>query len=250
MNLPKIRLNKLFLYGTLALFAVFIYSCASSPAVDLLKREGAKFNRDLTEAVRSADKIMIVEYSHSSDFNELNIDPTKAPSYTYSRKTLTSEDREYFAQQVNQLSNAKREVYAKCAFVPHHTIYFYQNGKPTSSMKICFKCGDIKWENGSKHIESKDLFKALNAVVKRAGLSPDADWKKKASDRYQSDLEKQQEKEKQAEKSKYPTAIPVPGKPRFVFNPFTQNHVNVDGIPSGTKVIDPHDKQKRIFLVP
>ncbi len=46
-------------------------------------------------------------------------------------------------------------------------------------------------------------------------------------------------------------AAPVQGKPGFVYNPFTRNQVDVRGIPSGTKVRDPHDSNPaHIFKVP
>ncbi len=46
-------------------------------------------------------------------------------------------------------------------------------------------------------------------------------------------------------------AAPVPGKDGFVFNPYTHNQVDVRGIPSGTKVRDPHDNNPaHIFKVP
>ena len=46
-------------------------------------------------------------------------------------------------------------------------------------------------------------------------------------------------------------AAPVPGKAGFVYNPYTKNQVDVRGIPSGTKVRDPHDSNPaHIFKVP
>ena len=44
-----------------------------------------------------------------------------------------------------------------------------------------------------------------------------------------------------APKSKYPTAAAVPGKPGFVFNPYTHNIVDVKGIGSGRLCRDPED---------
>ncbi len=41
--------------------------------------------------------------------------------------------------------------------------------------------------------------------------------------------------------SKYPTAAAVPGKPGFVFNPYTHNIVDVKGIGSGRLCRDPED---------
>ena len=46
-------------------------------------------------------------------------------------------------------------------------------------------------------------------------------------------------------------AKPVPGRPGHVFNPYTQNMVDVEGVPSGTKVRDPQDdNEAHTFYVP
>ena len=46
-------------------------------------------------------------------------------------------------------------------------------------------------------------------------------------------------------------AAPVPNKKGFVYNPYTHNQVDVRGIPSGTKVRDPHDSNPaHVFRVP
>lgn len=42
-------------------------------------------------------------------------------------------------------------------------------------------------------------------------------------------------------KSKYRTAVPIPGKPGFVFNPWTNKAVDVRGVPGGMLVRDPND---------
>ena len=39
----------------------------------------------------------------------------------------------------------------------------------------------------------------------------------------------------------YRVAVPIPGKEGFVFNPFTNDPVDVRAIPSGTLVRDPND---------
>jgi len=52
-------------------------------------------------------------------------------------------------------------------------------------------------------------------------------------------------------KPKYPTAASVPGKPGFVFNPYTHNIVDVKGIGSGKLVKDPEDSDpNHKFRVP
>lgn len=50
---------------------------------------------------------------------------------------------------------------------------------------------------------------------------------------------------------KTPVAIAIPGKPGFVFNPYTNHPVDVRGIPSKTLVRDPQDPDKsHKFRVP
>ena len=64
-------------------------------------------------------------------------------------------------------------------------------------------------------------------------------------------VEKKVEATKPAVPAAAKTASKVPGKEGFVFNPYTHNQVDVRGIPSGTKVRDPHDANPaHIFRVP
>ncbi len=53
-------------------------------------------------------------------------------------------------------------------------------------------------------------------------------------------------------KPKYPTAKSIPGKPGFVFNPYTYEPVDVRGIPGQSLVFDPNDPDKSAhkFRVP
>lgn len=49
----------------------------------------------------------------------------------------------------------------------------------------------------------------------------------------------------------YRVAVPIPGKEGFVFNPFTNDPVDVRAIPPGTLVRDPNDPDKEHkFRVP
>ncbi len=51
--------------------------------------------------------------------------------------------------------------------------------------------------------------------------------------------------------SAIPLANRVAGRPGFVFNPYNQNMVEVNGMASGTKVRDPQDPDpSHIFVVP
>lgn len=52
-------------------------------------------------------------------------------------------------------------------------------------------------------------------------------------------------------KAKYRTALKIPGKPGYVYNPWTNGSVDVRGIPSGELVVDPTDSNpNHKFRVP
>ncbi len=54
-----------------------------------------------------------------------------------------------------------------------------------------------------------------------------------------------------AVKGDYPYGVPIPGKPGYVYSPFTPNRpVDVKGFAPGTEVKDPYTSETRIFLVP
>ncbi len=49
----------------------------------------------------------------------------------------------------------------------------------------------------------------------------------------------------------YPVALPIPGKPGYVYNPYNNNPVYVQGIPSGKTVRDPKDPNTdHVFRTP
>lgn len=52
------------------------------------------------------------------------------------------------------------------------------------------------------------------------------------------------------DKPTYPKATSIPGKAGHVFNPYTNDPVDVRGIPSGSLVTDPNDSESRKFRVP
>ena len=44
--------------------------------------------------------------------------------------------------------------------------------------------------------------------------------------------------------TKYPTAVGIPGKPGFVYNPYTNRPVDTRGMPPSSLVMDPNDPDK------
>lgn len=248
-----------------------------------VNNNGVKFKQDLEGAIANADRIVVLQHSHVSDFNGVIASNEKAPYYSYGSRVLSSGAKADFLSRVRNLSGYNSQP-SNRQFEPHHTIKFYSAGRLKSTMQISFAINEVRW-NGSKFIASQDIMRAIAPVVSNAGFSSNRDWNGLARIEYTSGrrtsggsigsmagpsqtptIPTSPTVKPQAQTPNpttptpapvkpttptVPTAKAVPGKPGMVFNPFTNNHVDVNGIPSGTKVRDPNDSnQAHIFRVP
>jgi hypothetical protein len=236
---------------------LLLSSCASSPAFldpkvnpSIADSESKKYNVALLDAIQNADKIMIKEHSDKIDFFNLIPEFEIAPYYIYALKELNTGEKILFLDDVRKLKGVAKKDIKDCIFEPHHTIDFYENGLLKSTMRISYKCGDIKW-NGSNLQASQDVFGALTAVINRAGMQTERPWDALAKQQY--------EKENQVTPPRIdpnpvgvPTAKWAPGQVgKKVINPYTGRLVDVEGIPASTKVRDPNDPDPtHIFRVP
>ena len=235
---------------------------------------GAKFKQDLERAVATSDRIVVLEHSHASDFTGIVPTASKPPYYSYGSRVLSSSATADFQARVRNLT-AYNSRPSNRQFQPHHTIKFYSAGRLKSSMLVSFGINEVRW-NGSRHTASQDIIRAVGPVIANAGFRTSRDWNGLARIEYSNGRRTSGGSIGAVGGANYPshpsispsspkppvtppapvkptvrTAKPVPGKPGHVFNPFTQNHVDVNGIPSGTKVRDPNDgNQAHIFRVP
>jgi len=148
------------------------YSCMKP---DDHANDGAIYKEKLVAAIRSADSIRLTEHSHWTDFPGPLNQRDKAPFYAYRSQTLSQEATVAFLEKAENLSPATIDYFAACIFAPHHTIEFQKEGKITSTMEICFKCGQLKWDASAERQPEK-LMELLEKFVSESGYEPDRDW--------------------------------------------------------------------------
>ncbi len=244
-----IRIFRLLGVMSLAVGAIAMSSCVD-PYIygghqGKSNKDGSSYKKSLEAAISRADRIVVVEHSHQSDFYGLVPTTIAVPSYKYGSKDLTPEDKSAMLIDVRRMRSAGKIANQNCSIAPHYTIELYEHGRLSSKMKICFQCNDVAW-GGANGIVPADLLSALAPAIRSAGFSTTNDWRVKAASRYTP-----QEAKPDVNPTGPPTAVKIPGKPGFVYNPFNKNEVDVDGIPPGTKVRDPFDPdQSHIFRVP
>lgn len=262
-------MNHKFLNGSLTAaigsVTLLISSCASEPITGttpgdsqiVVDGEGnadaLKYNQALVSAIQSADKIVIKEHSDKVDFFGVIPEGSSAPQYTYARKELNTGDKILFLEAAKELKGIENKGHSLCLFSPHHSIDFYEQGQLKSSMKVCYKCNEIKW-NGTSYKTPQDVFQAVTPAIKRAGMYTDRGWDALAKQRYQDENKPKPPGPPEQEQAVggVPKAKWAPGqKGKKVINPFTGNLVDVEGIPANIKVRDPNDKDpSHIFRVP
>ncbi len=242
--------------------ALFFSSCASDvmmfpvphqPRVLSQTADGGArvFNYALVDAIERADQIVVREHSHPGDFSGVSLGRGNTPVYIYASKDLSPGERVLFSEGVRGMSNQSSVADRGCSFVSHHTIDFYERGSLSSRMKVSYKCSEVQW-NGSSGKPSKDVFKVITPLIKRAGMIPHRDWKQVAEQQFEADGVHSPLDKKPVLGGGVPTAEWAPGEVgKKVLNPFTKQLVDVEGIPAGTKVRDPNDKdQSHIFKIP
>ena len=142
--------------------------------------EGAVFKADLLSAIAQADKIVITEHSNRNDYYDPeDSKPYQGPIVEYGHVQLTAKYKADFAAIISALEDNTQDAFAACVFDPHHSVLFYAGGKLSSTMEICFECGQVEW-SGSTKTPPWSIYSGLSLVVKNVGLSPDRDWRKLA----------------------------------------------------------------------
>ena len=206
--------------------------------------DGASYKQSLEAAIMGAEQIVVEEHSATSDFHGIE-GITKTPTYRYAKRVLTLEQKARLLANVRAMHPSTRTLFTRCTFVPHHTISFSSAGQTTSRIKICYQCGDVKW-NGSSATEPANILSALTPTIQAVGMQTSRDWKRLAQDKFEKESNPGRD-----QPDGIPIAKKVPGKPGFVYNPFTGKEVEVAGIPPRTKVRDPNDTDvTHIFRVP
>lgn len=283
-------MKKSFFTTSITSFAALTCALAMSSCVDpyyaapptdhlQVNNNGPKFKEDLVKEISRADRIVVLQHSHPSDFAKLITDGSKPPTYSYGSRVMSSTTKADFLYRVRNLS-AYNGALSDKPFQSHHTLKFYKNGRLTSTMRAAFGTNEVRW-NGSNYIPSRDIIRTVGTVIANTGYRLHRDWANLAKIEYKSGrtegsgtsdpLENEENvtfsppivddgytppppplgTPRVLPSTETPTARPVPGKPGTVFNPFTSNHVDVNGIPSGTKVRDPLDPNpKNVFRVP
>ena len=247
--------------GMMVSTAVLLSSCASDPFArnvpsiipdtpNVINDDSSEFKKLLETAIKNADKLVISEHSHRTDFFGTEIGMEGAPEYIYAKKTLTLGEKILFLEEVRGLENGVKSSQLDCLFEPHHTIDFYEDGHIMSSMEICYECNEIQWsltDSGA----SLDVLDVISKTLKRVGMKTERAWENLAKQRYDEES-KPQPNESRPTNSGPPLAKWVAGQEgKKVTNPFTGGIVDVEGIPANTKVRDPNDKNPtHIFRVP
>lgn len=136
--------------------------------------EGAAYKADLINAIRQSSKIVVTEHSSEMDFIQAGQSAAQKEQ-VYRSVTLTTRDRENFIAAIEQVSDETQQAFAACVFNPHHTVYFYAQGKLSSKLDVCFECSQQEWK-ATKHRPPAGIYEGFAQFIKSVKLSPEREW--------------------------------------------------------------------------
>lgn len=145
-------------------------------AAGCAKEEGQHYLDAVKNAIRASDRIVVTEHSSYTDAVSVEGgDPLISNPIVHRSVELNAEQVELFLSVLDKLDPKTQTAFPLCIIDVHHTIHFYSKGKPTSSMGICFTCGQVEW-SGTSVAPPASLYDGLEDVVKQLGLEPKRDW--------------------------------------------------------------------------
>lgn len=148
-----------------------------------ISAHGSVYKRRLIKRIKESDRITITEHSDRMDFvDESGSLPDQFPFYEYRQLTLTEEQRSGFVASVEEMDGATISGSPACIFEPHHRLEFIGDEEGSSTMIICFRCGQVRWDEVDL-VHPEGLFVALGALVDAVGLQAERDWKSLARQR-------------------------------------------------------------------
>jgi hypothetical protein len=143
---------------------------------------GRVYIRELGDAIRSADKIVVAEHSHDLDvFDEETGRSLVSRQLVYGVKELSKGHREKFLSTIERLDPKTQDEFPACIFEPHHSVSFYSRGEILSTMEICFVCGQLSWD-ATKATPPWSIYPGLASFIKAIGFEPERDWSTVARD--------------------------------------------------------------------
>ena len=130
----------------------------------------------LAGMIRRADRIVVTEHSYLYDAYDADAGKSLIPNeVVYGSHQLSPAQKDFFQSTVDGLDPTTQDAFAACVYEPHHRIEFYASGERISTMAICFKCSQVKWDATSA-TPPWSLYPGLAALVEEAGFSPKRDW--------------------------------------------------------------------------
>ena len=165
------------------LFIFFVGGCKphvqpiqTSEAIQIDGRQGREYRDDLSGMIRRSDRIVVTEHSYQYDAYDMDAGKSLIPDeIVYGARELNQQQKEFFLSTVDRLDPKTQDAFPACIFEPHHTVQFYLDGKLSSTMEICFQCGQVEWD-ATKASPPWSLYSGLATFIDGIGFKAERDW--------------------------------------------------------------------------
>ncbi|MBV8033549.1 hypothetical protein [Roseateles sp.] len=139
--------------------------------------QGASYLAALIAAIHDSGRIVVTEHSFELDAYDMNQGKSLLPgTVVYRTVELSPAQKATLLQSIERLDSKTQDAVPACIFEPHHTIHFHTKGRLRSTMRICFACSQMQWDETSA-TPPWALYRVLHDAIKALGLEPERDWR-------------------------------------------------------------------------
>ena len=136
-------------------------------------RRGWTLQHDLLKALDEASQVRVIEHSSPYDGGSYSSNYSET---TFSTLALDDEQKKALRNALNLSLDYSGTIMMMCIFEEHHRIDIIKKDGSTTTLHICFHCGEIMIDDKGQRIMPLGWPSSLSQFISSLGLHPDGPW--------------------------------------------------------------------------
>lgn len=159
------------------LLPVALFAFTNCKPTDERANDARIFKNLLTQSIREADEIKIVEHSNPLDHPDIDV------QLEYRSSTLDELQTGDLAHLVEDTPPEGLTAFSAC-FIPHHSVQFFKSGQLINELEVCLECGGVRLTNSPVSPPQK-MFNSISNFLGELGYhrATGEEWNSRASRR-------------------------------------------------------------------
>lgn len=139
---------------------------------------GTPYAQALAGTIVRAERIVISQHADPFDGVDKSAAGARQPQavVVYGEHELTQNQKLLLLDAILGMPASVHGAPPVGVFEARHTLSFYSEGRLLSTMALCFKCGQIRWQGGLEAPYPDEMLSTLKKAINNFGVTTDRDW--------------------------------------------------------------------------